>query len=206
MIGNNSVQYPYLNEALNMYAREYTNKYFEWSSITVNDTFAASCHRDVHNCALSYFVALGPYTGGDLYAWDYDNRRKPLKALKADDARAISGHDGGYFDGTLAHQTGKFEGKRVSIIWYLHSGVVTADEESLAELQLGHCRLPKKYRRPQYVAKTKSRTTLVQDVVMELHEDVNNEVTIDVADKMGNKGKKNKKKRKRSYRRPSVSL
>ena len=127
MVGKNSVQYPHLDEALNMYAREYTGKQFSCTSVTVNDTFAASCHRDIHNCGISFFVAVGSYTGGELFVWGYDNRRKPLKALKADDTRVISGREGGYVDGTLAHHVANFEGRRMSTIWYLHNAMGSAD-------------------------------------------------------------------------------
>jgi len=80
VISNISREFPYLTEALGLYAHQIaggTN--FGWTSMTVNTGFASSPHRDSGNLGPSMLQAFGNFTGGELLTWQNDDRYKPIK-------------------------------------------------------------------------------------------------------------------------------
>lgn len=79
-----------------------------FTSITVNQDYAAAPHRDKGNKGMSYLVAFGAYQGGQLRIHDgdcsgtYDIRHQPI-----------------LFDGmALTHSVLPFEGHRYSLVYY----------------------------------------------------------------------------------------
>lgn len=75
-----------------------------FTSIQVNQNYPCKPHKDLHNLGLSYIVAFGDYTGGELVVEGvkYDIREK-----------------GFLFDGSqLTHWTEPWEGNRVSMVFH----------------------------------------------------------------------------------------
>ena len=107
-----------LTKLLNEYARKHFREDFHWSTITVNDGFASARHRDSGNAGISYIKSVGCYTGGSLYAWPNDDRKKTLASLDYGEAELLDPKVGAYFDGTQAHETQPFDGWRVSVVWF----------------------------------------------------------------------------------------
>ena len=89
---------------------EFAEKYVDvsFNAITVNQNYKALPHRDKGNCGISYLVAFGDYTGGELELMEgekkgvYDINRKPIKED---------------FTTTL-HQVLDFCGNRYSLVFY----------------------------------------------------------------------------------------
>jgi len=97
---------PYLYKML----LEFGNKYvpFEFNAITVNQNYQASSHRDKNNVGVSFLVAFGNYTGGELVLeegerkGEYDICRKPI----------IEDFS------TVYHSVKSFVGDRFSLVYY----------------------------------------------------------------------------------------
>lgn len=84
----------------------------DWTSITINQNYAAAAHYDKGNEGKSYLVAFGTYQGGELVlheddlSGEYDIRHKPL-----------------LFDGAkILHSVNAFQGERYSIVIYRMKG------------------------------------------------------------------------------------
>ena len=93
---------------------------FFWGSIQVNVNSASTLHKDSNNIGLSMMVMLGSYTGGMFHMEDESHTlNKPGDCL--------------VFDGTKAHYSDPFEGRRISLVLFLHKG--TAD---MSPAELGH--------------------------------------------------------------------
>ena len=80
----------------------------DWTSITVNQNYAADPHRDKGNHGLSYLVAFGDYRGGELVIHEgdcsgsYNIQHQPI-----------------LFNGSeLLHSVRPFEGHRYSLVIY----------------------------------------------------------------------------------------
>lgn len=79
-----------------------------YTSITVNQNYQAAKHRDKGNVGVSYLVAFGSYTGGELEILEgeaqgkHDIRWKPIVT---DFSKAY-------------HQVHPFEGERFSLVFY----------------------------------------------------------------------------------------
>ena len=80
---------------------------FTFTSIQVNDSYKCEAHFDKHNRGMSYIVAFGSFTDGELVLKEgvdkaYNIRHRPL-----------------LFDGSLTeHYTKEFTGKRWSIVYH----------------------------------------------------------------------------------------
>jgi hypothetical protein len=92
----------------------------DWTSITLNQNYAAAPHRDKGNHGLSYLVAFGDYRGGELVIHEgdcsgtHDIQYKPV-----------------LFPGSeLLHSVRPFEGERYSLVIY-RAG--RGDETTLVE-------------------------------------------------------------------------
>ena len=93
---------PPLYKMLMDYAKK--NVTVPFTSIQVNDNVVCAKHKDKGNVGLSYIVAFGDYTGGELNVEGtlYDIRYKPL-----------------LFDGSkMLHGTQPYTGSRFSIVFF----------------------------------------------------------------------------------------
>ena len=53
---------------------DYGNSFvpFSWTSVTLNENFAAAPHRDKGNSGISYLIGFGDFVGGNLKVWEGD--------------------------------------------------------------------------------------------------------------------------------------
>lgn len=97
---------PYTYKLLLDFAEKHVD--ISWNAITVNVNYKATPHRDKGNRGLSFLVAFGDYTGGELEIHEgdssglHDIRHKPII------------HD---FNRDL-HSVRDFEGNRMSLVFY----------------------------------------------------------------------------------------
>ena len=100
---------PYLYKLLLDFGAKWVDVPF--NSITVNQNYQASPHRDKTNCGESFLVAFGTYTGGELEILEgekkgcYDICGTPIKADFS----------------KILHQVKPFEGQRYSLVFYTHT-------------------------------------------------------------------------------------
>lgn len=96
---------------------------FEFTSITVNDNYLASKHRDKGNSGDSFLVAFGSFTGGELKVHEgplegvHDIKNK---ALVTDFSK-------------IYHSVEPFEGKRYSLVYYNLKNKVDVPPPSVIE-------------------------------------------------------------------------
>ena len=101
---------PYLYKLLLDFAEKYVE--IPWTSVTVNQNYAAGKHRDRGNIGESYLVAFGDYTGGELRFWEgeregiWDINKKPIVADFS----------------VLEHSVEPFQGERYSLVFYVCRG------------------------------------------------------------------------------------
>ena len=80
-----------------------------FTSITLNQDYAAAPHRDKGNVGLSYLVAFGHYQGGELQVLDHPD----LSGVYDINCQPI------LFDGAnLTHAVRSFTGHRYSLVYY----------------------------------------------------------------------------------------
>lgn len=96
---------PYLYHLLLEYGRQHVK--IPFSSVTVNQNYQATAHRDKGNVGQSYLVAFGDYTGGEL-----EIHEGPLTGLH--DVRTPVTTD---FSKVL-HSVKEFQGSRYSLVYY----------------------------------------------------------------------------------------
>ena len=110
---------PYLYKLLLDFAEKYVD--IPWTSVTVNQNYAAGRHRDRGNIGESYLVAFGDYTGGELKFWEgeragiWDINKKPIVADFSE----------------LEHSVEPFEGERYSLVFYVCRGEYILPEPSV---------------------------------------------------------------------------
>lgn len=99
---------PYLYKLLLDFGAKWVD--ISFNSVTVNQNYKASPHKDKTNCGDSFLVACGSYTGGELEILEgdlkgcYDINCKPIKT---DFSKVL-------------HQVKPFEGDRYSFVFYTH--------------------------------------------------------------------------------------
>lgn len=99
---------PYLYKLLLDFGEAYVDLSF--NSITVNQNYKASAHRDKTNCGDSFLVAFGDYTGGELEILEGDlsgTYNVCGQPIKTDFSKVL-------------HQVTPFEGNRYSLVFYTH--------------------------------------------------------------------------------------
>jgi len=102
----NNWQRPYLYKLLLDFAQKYVD--IPWNGIMVNQNYKADPHKDKGNTGVSYLVAFGDYTGGELRIHEgpnaglHDINRKPIKE---DFSKVL-------------HSVEPFEGHRYSLVFY----------------------------------------------------------------------------------------
>lgn len=89
---------------------DFADKYVDisYNAITVNQNYQAGKHYDRHNTGVSYLVAFGSYTGGDLIIHEGDlsgNHNIWCKPIKADFSK-------------IQHSVQFFTGNRYSLVFY----------------------------------------------------------------------------------------
>ena len=98
---------PYLYKLLLEFGATYVTD-ISWNSITVNQNYQAAPHRDKGNVGLSYLVAAGDFTGGELVIHEgdlsgvADIRHRPIIT---DFSKVL-------------HSVHPFSGNRVSLVYY----------------------------------------------------------------------------------------
>lgn len=113
---------PYLFKLLLDFAEKYVE--IPWTSITLNQNYAAGRHRDRGNIGESYLVAFGDYTGGELKMWEGDLSgchnicRKPIVADFS----------------KIEHSVEPFEGERYSLVFYVCRGEYILPPPSVREV------------------------------------------------------------------------
>ena len=142
MTSSMTKSHPALTRVLNLYAQSVCSKDFKWTTITVNDGFASSRHRDSGNAGLSFIKTVGDYHGGSLFTWPSDDSRKTLGSLAYGEAETLDPRNGVYFDGTRAHETQEFSGWRISIVWFVAKRHTDMSSEVSEEAQAYAFRLP----------------------------------------------------------------
>ena len=91
---------------------EFANQYVDisYNAITVNQNYRADKHRDKNNAGLSYLVAFGDYTGGQLKIYEGDlsgNHDICRNPIRADFSK-------------IYHSVEPFQGERYSLVFYTH--------------------------------------------------------------------------------------
>lgn len=97
---------PYLYKLLLDFADKYVD--ISFNAITLNQDYRADKHYDKHNAGLSYLVAFGSYTGGDLLIHEGDlsgNHNIWCRPIKADFSKIL-------------HSVQFFTGHRYSLVFY----------------------------------------------------------------------------------------
>jgi hypothetical protein len=97
---------PKLFYHLQEFARQYVD--VSWTSITVNQNYRAGPHRDKGNYGISYLVAWGSYTGGDLQILEGDlsgSHNIYCRPIKTDFSKVL-------------HSVQDFTGERYSLVFY----------------------------------------------------------------------------------------
>merc|ERR1712087_728236 len=90
-----------------------------FTTISLNEGYAAKRHRDKFNEGPSVAIATGSFTGGRLIYFPEDDRHVDLDRLRyADCVHIDTGAAAGVFDGTLAHEVEDFEGERFSVVLF----------------------------------------------------------------------------------------
>ena len=104
-----------------------------FTSFCINGSYASEQHRDSGNVGMSNIVAVGDYSGGQLYYWQNDDRTVPATSLPLEEASTIDIRTVFKFDGHKAHATAPYQGTRWSIIWYsvLDFSKITAAQKQL---------------------------------------------------------------------------
>lgn len=97
---------PALYKLLLDFAEKYVS--IPYTSITVNQDYQASAHRDKGNKGLSFLVAFGDYTGGECEMLEGD--QKGLHDVKNKPLVADFGKN--------LHQVKPFQGTRISLVYY----------------------------------------------------------------------------------------
>ena len=101
---------PYLFKLLLDFADKYVS--IPWTSITVNQNYAADRHRDRGNIGDSFLVAFGDFTGGELVLYEGDLsgshciRHQPIVLDFS----------------VIEHSVNAFEGERISLVFYVCKG------------------------------------------------------------------------------------
>lgn len=137
---------PWLVRLLSSFARK-SHPEFEFTSIQVNKNYASRPHVDRNNLGDSLIVALGDYSGGDIWVHDeagnvpfelqesissmyhYESNVTYIGSL-LDLKRTWR-----YFNGNKLHYTKPFEGDRFSLVYYTCSRYSEASLEMCCELQ-----------------------------------------------------------------------
>lgn len=97
---------PYTYKLLLDFAAKWVD--ISWNAITVNVNYQALPHYDKGNCGISYLVAFGDYTGGELELHEgdrlglHDIRHKPIKDNFS----------------KVLHSVRDFQGTRMSLVFY----------------------------------------------------------------------------------------
>jgi len=99
-------QRPYLYKLLLDYAEKFVP--IPFTSITVNQNYLASKHRDKGNVGNSYLVAFGDYTGGELqiYEGDLSGCHDVRNPLITDFSKVF-------------HEVKPYDGNRYSLVYYV---------------------------------------------------------------------------------------
>jgi len=102
----NNWQRPYLYKLLLDFAVKYVD--IPWQAVTVNQNYKAQPHKDRGNRGVSYLVAFGNYTGGELKF--HEGAREGLhdvkyKPVKEDFSKVL-------------HSVQDFQGERYSLVFY----------------------------------------------------------------------------------------
>ena len=88
----------------------------EYSSVYITNNVMADMHCDVNNAGSSWIIALGDFSGGDIYAKQWGERHWKCHDIQCcDDLRVAL-----RFDGNSPHATCPFDGERFVIIYYTH--------------------------------------------------------------------------------------
>ena len=76
-------------------------------------------------------------------AWTGDSPKVIMSSLMPDDARIIDCKKGGFFDGTQAHESLPFEGRRISLVFYVSNALPKAHTSLIKGLRDMKFCLPK---------------------------------------------------------------
>jgi hypothetical protein len=102
----NNWQRPFLYKLLLDFAQKYVD--IPYQGITVNQNYKAQPHKDRGNQGISYLVAFGDYTGGELKIHEGDlqgTHNINCKPMKLDFSKVL-------------HSVQDFEGDRYSLVFY----------------------------------------------------------------------------------------
>jgi hypothetical protein len=97
---------PYLYSLLQEFGKNYVD--ISYNAITVNQNYRADKHRDKNNVGVSFLVAFGSYTGGDLLLHEGDlsgNHSVYHKPMVLDFSKVL-------------HSVDHFTGERYSLVYY----------------------------------------------------------------------------------------
>ena len=106
-----------------------THPSFQFTSIQVNVGLASVLHTDDANIGPSLVVALGPFTGGQL--WTH----------RAAEGCVLDVRNFAYINGRVPHRTLPYAGDRVSIVLFSHSSAASmiSREAMLLALIVDRC-------------------------------------------------------------------
>lgn len=102
-------KFPKLYSLLKKCFAEFIHQYdpdFKYTTIQLNKNVVSPPHVDKNNVGPSYIIAIGNYTGGELFVEGkpYNIKNKFLK-----------------FDGTKGHWVAPFSGTRYSLVFFTHT-------------------------------------------------------------------------------------
>ena len=131
-----SLAYPSMALLLNQYLTcsmsEAQKRDFKWTSISVNQGFAARRHRDTGNAGPSMIASFGKFRGGRLNYWEDDDGKTNINDLP--DSAAVKldiKNNVVAFDGRRAHGVARYHGERCSIVWFSANKAWEFDAELL---------------------------------------------------------------------------
>merc|ERR1711924_396327 len=129
---------------------------FRYTTIQLNKDYSARLHVDGNNYGPSFIMAMGKYTGGELWihdeaAGDYELEvKEPLRGyphLKVGCKVRGRLHDINgkwlHFDGTISHMALPFHGNRFSIVYFSRKRFETMKPELIQVLEDLDFRTPK---------------------------------------------------------------
>eukprot|EP00929_Paragymnodinium_shiwhaense_P070491 TRINITY_DN35696_c0_g1_i2.p1 TRINITY_DN35696_c0_g1~~TRINITY_DN35696_c0_g1_i2.p1 ORF type:complete len:1151 (-),score=194.30 TRINITY_DN35696_c0_g1_i2:189-3641(-) len=139
-IANATLAYPNVTKLVNRYFRDNAlaadGSGFGYTSISVNEGFAARRHRDGGNEGPSMTKAVGAFEGGRLLYWPDDDGGPAVADLPWAERTCLdSATEFVLFDGKRAHEVEPFCGQRMSFVFFTQDRWSAALPEQLQQLR-----------------------------------------------------------------------
>ena len=150
-----------------------------YTSICLNVDFSCQLHTDAFNSGLSTIVAIGDFTGGDLFIEKEAEEEREARCIIEHEGAPLQGVDVDVrrhwykFDGGRRHRTQPYSGFRVSVVYFS----VPTDRCDIADLARLHSlgfrvpSMPLVWPYHVFVCSTRRSSSVVTDTLRILFED-----------------------------------